>query len=71
LKFLSILFGLRIGERVVADIRQAVFAHFVNCLSPSFFEDIHPSENSISDLPQIQSFYKVSSASSLSIALPQ
>ncbi|MGY8810744.1 MAG: ABC transporter transmembrane domain-containing protein [Pseudomonadales bacterium] len=32
-----------IGERVVADIRKAVFAHLLT-LSPSFFEDNSPSE---------------------------
>lgn len=56
-----------IGERVVADIRQAVFAHLLN-LSPSFFEDNSPSEiqsRITSDTTLLQSVI----GSSLSIAL--
>lgn len=56
-----------IGERVVADIRQAVFAHLLT-LSPSFFEDNSPSEiqsRITSDTTLLQSVI----GSSLSIAL--
>lgn len=56
-----------IGERVVADIRQAVFAHLLT-LSPSFFEDNSPSEiqsRITSDITLLQSVI----GSSLSIAL--
>ena len=56
-----------IGERVVADIRQAVFAHLLT-LSPSFFEDNSPSEiqsRITADTTLLQSVI----GSSLSIAL--
>ena len=56
-----------IGERVVADIRQAVFAHLLT-LSPSFFEDNSPSEiqsRITTDTTLLQSVI----GSSLSIAL--
>lgn len=56
-----------IGERVVADIRKAVFAHLLT-LSPSFFEDNSPSEiqsRITSDTTLLQSVI----GSSLSIAL--
>lgn len=56
-----------LGERVVADIRKAVFAHLLT-LSPSFFEDNSPSEiqsRITSDTTLLQSVI----GSSLSIAL--
>ncbi|MBR7889821.1 ATP-binding cassette domain-containing protein [Marinomonas sp. A79] len=56
-----------IGERVVADIRQSVFAHLLT-LSPSFFEDNSPSEiqsRITADTTLLQSVI----GSSLSIAL--
>ncbi|MDP5055561.1 MAG: ABC transporter transmembrane domain-containing protein [Marinomonas hwangdonensis] len=56
-----------IGERVVADLRQAVFAHLLS-LSPSFFEDNSPSEiqsRITADTTLLQSVI----GSSLSIAL--
>jgi ATP-binding cassette subfamily B protein len=56
-----------IGERVVADIRQAVFVHLLT-LSPSFFEDNSPSEiqsRITADTTLLQSVI----GSSLSIAL--
>jgi len=56
-----------IGERVVADIRQAVFSHLLT-LSPSFFEDNSPSEiqsRITADTTLLQSVI----GSSLSIAL--
>ena len=56
-----------LGERVVADIRKAVFAHLLT-LSPAFFEDNSPSEiqsRITSDTTLLQSVI----GSSLSIAL--
>ncbi|MGO3407008.1 ABC transporter transmembrane domain-containing protein [Marinomonas sp.] len=56
-----------LGERVVADIRKAIFAHLLT-LSPSFFEDNSPSEiqsRITSDTTLLQSVI----GSSLSIAL--
>lgn len=56
-----------IGERVVADIRQAVFTHLLT-LSPSYFEDNSPSEiqsRITADTTLLQSVI----GSSLSIAL--
>ncbi|MBJ7537402.1 ABC transporter transmembrane domain-containing protein [Marinomonas transparens] len=56
-----------VGERVVADIRKAVFSHLLT-LSPSFFEDNSPSEiqsRITSDTTLLQSVI----GSSLSIAL--